>query len=366
MRVALAGVALAVAVAVVARDAVVERPWVTAALAAAGALPLVLRAARPRPGRSRWIAVTSVVVVFAAVAAIVVRRPDDGTLAPMLLVVLACSLAFDLPLRVSLPVLLAALAMPQLLNLAVGAHTPIAVAIGTACAWVAGVGLRSQERLLGELRAAQAAVAERAAAEERRRITGEVHDLVAHTLAVTMLHLTGARLSLAEGDTGEALDSLGEAERTGRQAMREMRRTVGQRGAASGAGVVPALPGATDLPDLLAEYTAAGLLVALEVDGDLGGLPEATGLGLYRIVQESLANAARHAPQGAVKVAVTVVGGEVRVSISNERRGTSTMPGGGLGIAGMARRAALLGGTFTAGPSGRDWQVEAVLPMATA
>lgn len=366
IRTVMAAAALVAAVAVTARDTAAGSGGPTAVLAAAASLPLLVAAIRPRLASTPWLAAPGLLVVFASVVTLEVRRPDDGAVAPILLLALSCVVGAAAPLRYSLPAGLAAVAAPQVLDFAVDAHTPVAMAVGTACAWFAGVGLGSQERLLDELRAAHAEIAARAAADERQRLIGELHDQVAHTLAVTMLYLTGARLSLGEGDVGEALESLSDAESMGRQAMREMRRSADLGAPAQGQQVVPALPRANDLRALLEQYVEAGLHVALETDGDLNSLPDDTGLGLYRIVQESLANAARHAPAETVRVDVMVAGGEVRVSVRNQCRGATTAPGAGLGIAGMVRRAALLGGTLTAGPGAGDWRVEAVLPLASA
>jgi signal transduction histidine kinase len=92
--------------------------------------------------------------------------------------------------------------------------------------WLLATALATLQRLIVELRAAQADLATQAAAEERRRIAREVHDVIAHTLAVTMLHLTGARHILRR-DPERASEALAEAERLGRQSLADIRRTVG-------------------------------------------------------------------------------------------------------------------------------------------
>ncbi|HEY4028182.1 MAG TPA: histidine kinase [Candidatus Dormibacteraeota bacterium] len=354
--------ALGIVAAVAFRHATTGGPEATLALAAPGVLPLVAEAAWPQLAVRPWMTAVVAAGALVSVMALVVRHPADADLVEFLLLVVASRAGFAVPFAVSLPLVLAALAVPALLGIAAGAHTAPALGAGTVCAWLAGVGMRAQDRLVRELRAAQAVVAERAASDERQRIIGEIHDLVAHSLSVTMLHIAGARLSLADGEPAEAMDALGEAERTGRDAMREIRMAVGLVAPRAGPGTSASLPRAADLPDLVAGYGSAGLRTSLEVRGDLDALPQDASLSLYRIAQESLANAARHAPDGAVRVVATNGGGEVRLTVWNEVRGAPTAPRGGLGIAGMARRAALLGGRFAAGPAEDGWRVDVTLP----
>jgi signal transduction histidine kinase len=233
-----------------------------------------------------------------------------------------------------------------------------------ATAWV----IQRQQRLLAELDRAQARLAEEAAAAERARIAREVHDVVAHSLTVTLLHLSSARLALADRP-GDAARALVEAERLARESLADVRRTVGLLGRDGEGGVVGPLPGAADLGRLVAGFRAAGVAVDLRVEGDVGGLAPGHGLGLYRIVEESVANAARHAPGAAVEVVVAARAGEMVVTVANGPPVRGADPAGGsglgvgLGLAGMRERAALLGGRLVAGPAaGGGWRVEAVLP----
>jgi signal transduction histidine kinase len=253
-------------------------------------------------------------------------------------------------------------ALPEAMNLAGVAHVPLAGAIGTAFAWAAGTGMRAQDRLTRELVVMQAAAADHEITAERQQLAREFHDLVGHTLSVTMLHMTAVRMSLDDGEIDEARESLSEAETAGREAMREMRQTVTLLGSRSPAAPPAALPQARDLPDLVAGYGSAGLKVKLDMTGDLGTISGDVGLAAYRIVQESLANVAKHAPDAAVKVDVLVAGAELRVTVSNDLPGPSKV-GSGHGIGGMTQRAALVGGTLSAGPAGRQWRVAATLPL---
>lgn len=239
-------------------------------------------------------------------------------------------------------------------------------AVGIVLGWAMGLMTKSQLRLVAELQAAHAGLVERAAADERRRIARELHDAVAHSMSVTMLHVTGARLT-AETDSKATVEALREAERLGRQSLTDIRRTVGLLSSTSSVANA-ALPGAADLSDLISDFARAGLDVRLDVTGNLGTLPPATGLALYRIVQESLTNVLKHAPAPRADVAIEIDDEGVRVKVRNECDGVIPEPvpnaDGALGILGMRERASILGGRLRAGPNERGWLVEATLPRA--
>jgi signal transduction histidine kinase len=234
-------------------------------------------------------------------------------------------------------------------------------AIGTTCMTFAVLVLRRQRRLVAELRAAQAGLADRARTEERTRIARELHDVIAHSLTVTLLHIAGARMTV-RFDPADADRALAEAERLGRASLDEVRATVGLLRTPAEPGDAAPLPGLAAVPDLVERFRAAGAPVALTVDGDPAGVPATTGLAVYRVVQESLTNAAKHAPGAPVDVRVGCGDGAVEVVVDSAGRpGT----GHGLGLDGMRERAASLGGTLTAGPGGPGWRVRAELPLPT-
>lgn len=234
-----------------------------------------------------------------------------------------------------------------------GAATIVAVDIGFV--------MRSQQLRI-EAQSREHAVRERQAVlEERQRIAREVHDLVAHSLSVTMLHLTAARRDLEDGgDTAEAVESLREAERIGRQAVSDVRRTVGLLG--TGGVDEPPAPTVEDLGALVAEFRAAGLDVELISSGDLSQVPPTTGLGLYRIVQESLTNVAKHGAGARALVTLDVSADPGRLTVRNTWPAGATRSAGGSGLRGMAERAELLGARLTSGRLGDEWVVQVELP----
>jgi hypothetical protein len=132
---------------------------------------------------------------------------------------------------------------------------------------------------------------------------------------------------------------------------------------ASPDGIVPPVPGADRVPRLVERLRETGADISLTIDGDTAALPATTGSAVYRIVQEALTNATRHAPGCAVAVRVAVGGGRVDVAVDSA--GTPRPGGGsGLGLVNMRERAQALGGTCTAGPGGSGWLVHAVLPAS--
>lgn len=233
--------------------------------------------------------------------------------------------------------------------------------IGILIALVAGLFIRSLTVALLNTKMAEAALQEQAATDERQRIAREVHDVIAHSMTVTMLHLTAARLAVGRGDTAAATEALEEAERAGRTSLNEIRHTVGLLRTDDTNGDAAPLPSAIDIPSLVEGYRAAGMAVALEIDGDLQGVAPAIGLALYRIVQESLTNAGRHAP-GAPCMVTVAVGPPAHVEVRNEANANGTTRGGGMGLMGMTERAHALGGSMEAGIDGDMWRVAATIP----
>ncbi|MBW3665467.1 MAG: two-component sensor histidine kinase [Actinobacteria bacterium] len=235
---------------------------------------------------------------------------------------------------------------------------------GAVVALAMGYVMRRQAAVMFQLRVAQGALAEEEVVKERQRIAREVHDVIAHTMTVTMMHLTAARLHLRK-DPDAAEDALLQAERLGRQSLRDIHRTVGLLRAEPPDGIDRPQPEARDIEPLVEAYRSAGTDVRLRIDGELGELAPSTGLAVYRIAQESLTNASRHAPGSLVTVTLTTNDGHGTLEIGNPvPSGGTAKPAGGLGILGMRERANLVGGSLEAGVEDGRWIVRCRFPLA--
>ena len=188
-----------------------------------------------------------------------------------------------------------------------------------------------------------------AVAHERARIARELHDLVAHGLAVTVLQAQAAQRVLAE-DPAAARKSLASIETLGRQGLAELRRLLellDERGEASPLDPAPTL---ARLDELVEQVREAGLPVTLTVHGSRGDVPAGVDLSAYRIVQESLTNALKHAGQGArVDLSLTYRPDELEIVVADDGPAASSLPGAGRGLIGMRERVGLYGGSLEAG-----------------
>jgi len=213
-----------------------------------------------------------------------------------------------------------------------------------------------------------------AAAAERARIAREMHDVVSHNLQV-MVTLADAASSAHDDRSGRVAETMHEVSSTGRQALLDMRRMLGvlrDDPSTAGPGRAEQMPlspqpGLGELEALIDRVRATGLAVSLEESGRQFGLSEAAELTVYRIIQEALTNALKHAVHPrSVTVAIAYEDPEVRVRVTDDGAVTEARAvvsaSGGHGVTGMSERAAAFGGTLHAGP-GPDggWQVEATL-----
>jgi signal transduction histidine kinase len=237
--------------------------------------------------------------------------------------------------------------------------------IGISFGYFGGFMVGELDRRKHELELAQASLAEKAASDERARIAREVHDVIAHSLSVTMLHVSAARMSLERGREAEALEALEEAEKQGRSSLGEVRRTVGLLGPDESGTAAP-MPGVPDLPRLASDFRAAGLDVHMDINADPEHIPPAAGLNVYRIVQEALTNAVKHAPGAPVSVDVRMNKENVYVRVHNPRvNGASpNTSGSGMGLQSMAERAALLGASLST-DADDGWTVTVKTPHPT-
>jgi signal transduction histidine kinase len=236
-------------------------------------------------------------------------------------------------------------------------------------AWVAGFALRerSEQAEAAEVRAAVAererdAAARIAVAEERARIARELHDIVAHAVSVMVLQIGAVRHKLPDSEDRDALTSV---ERAGRTALAEMRRLLAaMREDGEKAEFVPQ-PGLDGLDSLREEIARAGLPVELHVDGEPFPLPRGIDLSAYRIVQEGLTNALRHARATKADVIVRYRPGELQLEVRDDGVGSSTTDGLGHGLVGIRERVKIYGGEMTAGTAnGGGFVLNTRLPLS--
>jgi signal transduction histidine kinase len=236
--------------------------------------------------------------------------------------------------------------------------------------WLAGFALqeRAEQAEAAEARATQAererdAAARVAVAEERARIARELHDIVAHAMSVMVLQVGAVRHKLPAG-LAEDRDALEGVEQAGRTALAEMRRLLGaMRRDGDGLELAPQ-PGLDGLDSLLEDVGRAGLPVRLHVDGDPCRLPRAIDLSAYRIVQEGLTNALKHARASHADVTVRYRPEEVEVEVLDDGAGAATTDGLGHGLVGIRERVKIYGGEMNAGtaPAG-GFVLSARLPL---
>jgi signal transduction histidine kinase len=204
--------------------------------------------------------------------------------------------------------------------------------------------------------------------EERARIARELHDVVAHHMSVIAVRAETAPFRIP-GLPEAVKDDMAETSAIAREALTEMRRLLGVlRGADADPERAPQ-PGMERLGGLVAAVQGAGLTVDVRVVGDQRPLPPAVELSAYRVLQEALSNALRHAPGAAATVEVAYEPERLRLRVGNDQPPVPSVqpaPGvAGHGIVGMRERAAMLGGSLSAGPTGDGgYLVEAVLPLA--
>ncbi|MFF5077585.1 sensor histidine kinase [Actinoplanes sp. NPDC000266] len=208
------------------------------------------------------------------------------------------------------------------------------------------------------------AAVQQAASAERTRIASEMHDVIAHSLAVMVTLSEGAARKQAK-DPQRAGEAMRQVSDTGRQALSEMRRLLGVLHAGPATGDRHPQPGLAQLGDLLDQVRSTGLTVESAVTGEHTGVPPGAELTIYRIVQEALTNTLKHATGARrVSVAVTLAPGSATVDVHDDGAPDPGRAGTGHGIAGMRERAAVYAGTVTAGPDPRGgWRVHAGLAL---
>ncbi|WFF05460.1 histidine kinase [Micromonospora sp. WMMD1076] len=257
-------------------------------------------------------------------------------------------------------------------------------ALVTGAVWLAGLNVRTRrlyvlslEERAATLEREREAEARAAVAEERTRIARELHDVVAHSMAVMIVQADGVRFTL-DRDPVTAREAAKVVADTGRQALEEMRRLVGVLREPTPAPPVPAAaepahrrPALVELPALLDRFRAAGLLITCGGAGSPRALPPGLELTVYRVVQESLTNALKHAGVGAsVELTLDWDAAAVVVRAVDDGGGRPVVrpaPSGGHGLVGMRERVGVYDGSLAAGPTlAGGWRVQARLPLPAA
>ena len=239
-------------------------------------------------------------------------------------------------------------------------HAPgelVFVPVLVAIVWITGFALRERVEQ-AEAAAARAALAERerettariAVAEERARIARELHDIVAHSVSVMVLQVGAVRHRLPDA-LAEDADALRSVEQTGRTALGEMRLLLGAMRREGDDLELAPQPGLGSLDALLEEVGRAGLRVSLHVDGEPAPLPRAIDLSAYRIVQEGLTNALKHARASRADVTVRYRPDEVQIEVRDDGQGDASANGAGYGLVGVRERVKIYGGEMSAGPA---------------
>jgi signal transduction histidine kinase len=206
--------------------------------------------------------------------------------------------------------------------------------------------------------------ARRAVEDERNRITRELHDVLAHSVSVMTVQASAVRRLLTPEQQRER-EALMTVEETGRQALSEMRRLLGIMRTEEEVPALAPQPGLGTLPALVEQVRQSGLPVELTVEGEPVELPAGVDLSAYRIVQEALTNALRHAGPAHAWVAVRYVGDDVEIEVANDGRSQDENDGAGHGLVGMRERVALCGGELHSGPrAGGGFKISARLPVA--
>jgi signal transduction histidine kinase len=212
-------------------------------------------------------------------------------------------------------------------------------------------------------------------AEERLRIARELHDVVAHSMSLIAVQ-AGVGAHLIHQDPAAAERALSVIADTSRDALAQARSVIGLLRSSDDDNAQPSMPGLAALESLVQGVRETGLAVDLALQGPVDEVPVAVNLAAYRIVQEALTNAVRHAPARPVTVRLTRTISELTITVDDgppdrtappDRGPGPRVTGSGYGLVGLRERATAVGGEFTAGPDGSGgFRICARLPVAGA
>jgi signal transduction histidine kinase len=359
-----------------------------------GALEVAFRQDALEPGTARWIAVPAVALLvlpllgrrrfpFAAPVAVWVLGPAlsfvDGRLIVATFSVYAAGLAAAFLLgnlrdvvqaRIGLAIVIVGAAI-------VVSNDPhrepgnfVFVPAVFVIAWLAGFALRARaiQADAAEQRAAHAerereSAARVAVAEERARITRELHDIVAHSVSVMVLQVGAVRHQLPDA-LAEDKDALQNVEQAGREALAEMRHLLGALPDGDREVELAPQPGLDGLAALAEKVRLAGLPVRVHAEGQPFPLPRALDLSAYRIVQEGLTNSLKHAGASHADVTVRYAADGLQLEVRDDGAGRTTADGRGRGLVGIRERVKIYGGEMHAGEApGGGFVLDAHLPL---
>jgi signal transduction histidine kinase len=255
--------------------------------------------------------------------------------------------------------------------------TPIWIGILGLLSWGLGEYVRARraytadvEALAERLERARALEARQAAWQERARLARELHDVIGHTVNVMVIQAGAGRRTLA-ADRGLAERAFQTIESTGREALEELDRLLGILRTEEDEPELPPQPGLEQLHALAGRFEDAGLPVEITIEGNEVPLPRSLDQSAYRILQEALTNALRHAGGTIAHVAVRYRNDRLELEVANDgredRRPQNHHPGGGRGLIGIRERVALFGGDLEAGPrAGGGFVVRCRFPLTTS
>jgi signal transduction histidine kinase len=255
--------------------------------------------------------------------------------------------------------------------------TPVWIGILGLLSWGLGEYVRARraytadvEALAERLERARALEARQAAWQERARLARELHDVIGHTVNVMVIQAGAGRRTLA-ADRGLAERAFQTIESTGREALEELDRLLGILRTEEDEPELPPQPGLEQLRALAGRFEDAGLPVEITIEGDEVALPRSLDQSAYRIIQEALTNALRHAGGTVAHVAVRYRNDRLELEVANDgredRRPQNHHPGGGRGLIGIRERVALFGGDLEAGPrTGGGFVVRCRFPLTTS
>lgn len=338
-------------------DPVFPGPTLVVALLVVPAITVPLAFRRRRP-RAAYLVVLAAVFVDA-----LVLGGDEATaffLAFLIAVYSAAAHGVERRLVVSAAAV--ALALHELRD----PHERSLGSVVWACGFVAlavlfGLAVRRRNTHIVVLETDRDERAREAVAEERARLARELHDVVAHAVSVVVVQ-SQAGQRVVGVDDAETRKSLEVIEATARTALGEMRRLLGLLRDVDGVSLAPQ-PTLADLEELVAQVREAGLPVSFAVEGEPVSLQPGIELSAYRIVQEGLTNALKHARGAPARVAVRYGADTLEVEVVDDGDGAGSS-NGGFGLAGMRERVAYLGGSVQAGPRpGGGWSLRALLPI---